>query len=225
MKKRLLRPVTLLTLTAAALSLTAWAIASAPRRSPQAAQTDETKRKTLRDIARERDVERVSQSETEGEYDDLRNLARASEAIVVGRVTSAEAAFGDGGDHIVTTYSIEVERVIKDTQLNAPLLPDQQPPAALATPLKLVRSGGEVKVNGHRASHRFEGKTLAAGDEYVLFLWWSRNFNAYYLAGGSSGAFRVGADGRVSPLGTMPGMVRHRGGGLQAVIDEILAAQ
>jgi hypothetical protein len=224
MKNRLLRPVTLIALTAAALSLTAWAIASAPRQSPQAAQTDETKRKTLRELARERDVELVSHSEDEVEYTDMRSLARAAEAIVVGRVTSAEAAFG-GENSIVTTYTVEVERIIKDTQLNAPLLADQQPPAPLTTPLKLVRSGGEVRVNGHRASHRFAGETLAAGDEYVLFLWWSPSSNAYYLAGGSSGAFLVGADERVSPVGTMAGMLRHRGDELQAVIDEILAAQ
>ncbi|HKG12663.1 MAG TPA: hypothetical protein VKB12_04970 [Pyrinomonadaceae bacterium] len=99
----------------------------------------------------------------------------------------------------------------------APFLSAPRAPSAAAST--------KVRVNGHRASHRFEGKTLAAGDEYVLFLWWSPNFNAYYLAGGSSGAFRVGADGRVSPLGTKAGVLRHKGGGLQAVIDEILAAQ
>lgn len=224
MKNKLLRPVTLIALTAAALSLTGWAIASAPRQSPQAAQTDEAKRKTLRDIARERDVELVTYSEADAEYDDLRSLARAAEAIVVGRVTSAEAAFSSD-DFITTTYSVEVERIIKDTQLKAPLKADQPQPAALASPLKLVRLGGEVRVNGHRASHRFQGETLAAGDEYVLFLWWGPNSNAYYLAGGSSGAFRVGADGRVNPLGAKAGMLRHKGGGLQAVIDEILAAQ
>src|SRR5215212_7218408 len=124
MKNRLLRPVTLIALTAAALSLTALATASAPRQSPQAGQTDETKRKTLRELARERDVERVSLSESEGEYDDLRHLARASEAIVVGRVSAAEADFSSD-DYITTTYTIEVERITKDTKLNAPLLPDQ----------------------------------------------------------------------------------------------------
>ena len=224
MKNRLLRPVTLLALTAAGLSLTAWAIASAPRQSQQAAQADETKRKTLRELARERDVERVSHSESEAEYDDMRRLARAAEAIVVGRVSAAEAGFSSD-DYITTTYTIEVERIIKDTQLKAPLLPDQPQPAPLLTPLKLVRSGGEVSVNGHRASHRFEGKTLAVGDEYILFLWWSPSGDAYYLAGGSSGAFQVDWEQRVSPLGTKAGMLRHRGGGLQSVIDEILAAQ
>lgn len=224
MKKSLLRPVTLIALTAAALSLTAWAIASAPRQSPQAAQTDETKRKTLRELARERDVELVSHSEDEVEYDDLHQLARAAEAIVVGRVTSAEASFG-GENSIVTTYSVEVERILKDTKLNTQLLPGQPQPAPLSTPLKLVRAGGEVKVNGHRVSHRFEGEALAAGDEYVLFLWWSPSSNAYYLAGGSSGAFLVNADQSLSPLGTKAGMFRHRGGELQAVIDEILTAR
>ncbi len=223
MKNRLLRPVTLIALTVAALSLTAWAIASAPRQETQAAQTGETKRKTLRELARERDAERVTYSEDEAEYDDVRRLARAAEAIVVGRVSAAEAGFSSD-DYITTTYSVEVERIIKDAKLNAPLLPDQPQPAPLATPLKLIRTGGEVRVNGHRASHRFEGKTLAVGDEYILFLWWSPSGNAYYLAGGSSGAFQVDWEQHVSPLGTKAGMLKHKGGELQAVIDEILAA-
>lgn len=219
MNNRLLRPMTLLALTAAALSLTAWAIASAPRQSQQAAQTDETKRKTLRDIARERDVELVSHSEDEAEYDDLPQLARAANAIVVGRVSTAEAAFG-GENSIVTTYSVEVERIIKDTQLKTPLLPDQPQPAPLATPLKLVRAGGEVRVNGHRVSHRFEGETLAAGDEYVLFLWWSPSSNAYYLAGGSSGAVLV-RDGRVKPLGKSA-KPKFAGRDLESFLNEVL---
>lgn len=219
MRKRLLRPVTLLTLTAAALSLAAWAIASAPRQETQAAQTDETKRKTLREIARERDVELISHGEDEVEYDDLRQLARAAEAIVVGRVSTAEAAFG-GENSIVTTYSVEVERVIKDTKLNAPLPPDQPQPAPLASPLKLVRAGGEVRVNGHRASQRFEGETLAAGDEYVLFLWWSPSSNAYYLAGGSSGGVLV-RDGRVEPLGKSA-KPKFAGRDLESFLSEVL---
>jgi len=219
MKKRLLRPVTLLILTAAALSLTAWAIASAPRQSPQAAQTDETKRKTLRDIARERDVELVSHSEDEAEYADLRSLARDAEAIVVGRVTTAEAAF-DGDNAIVTNYSVEVERVVKDTKLNAPLKAGQPQPAPLVTPLKLVRAGGEVSVNGHRASQRFEGESLAAGGEYVLFLWWSPSSNAYYLAGGSSGGVLV-RDGRVEPLGKSA-KPKFAGRGLESFLSEVL---
>lgn len=219
MRNRLLRPVTLIALTAAALSLTAWAIASAPRQSQQAAQTNETKRKTLRELARERDVELVSHSEDEAEYDDLHQLARASEAIVVGRVSAAEAAFG-GENSVVTTYSIEVGRVVKDTKLNAPLLPDQPQPTPLTTPLKLVRSGGEVRVNGHRASHRFEGETLAVGDEYILFLWWSPSGNAYYLAGGSSGAVLV-RDGRVKPLGKSA-KLKFAGRDLESFLSEVL---
>ena len=219
MKKRLLRPVTLVALTAAALSLTAWAIASAPRQSPQAAQTGETKRKTLRDIARERDVEIVSNSEDEAEYEDMRSLARAAEAIVVGRVSAAEAAFVSD-DSIVTTYTVEVERIIKDTKLNAPLKADQPQPAPLATPLKLVRAGGEVRVNGHRASHRFAGETLAAGGEYILFLWWSPSSNAYYLAGGSSGGVLV-RDGRVEPLGKSA-KLKFAGRDLEDFLSEVL---
>lgn len=227
MKKRLLRPVTLIALTAAALSLTAWAIASAPRQSPQAAQTGETKRKTLRDIARERDVEiQATEGELDGEYDDLHRLAKHAEAIVVARVTDAQSSFGDGGDYIHTTYNLDVLRVVKDTQLNAPLMAGQEPPAPLMTPLKLVRPGGTVMVNGHRATQALQGgDRLKPGNDFLLFLWWSPNFKTYLLAGGISGAFLVNADQSLSPLGTKAGMLKHKGGGLQAVIDEILAAR
>ena len=226
MKKRLLRPVTLLTLTAAVLSLTAWAIASAPRQDARAAQTDETKRKTLRDIARERDVEiQETEGELDGEYDDLHRLAKHAEAIVVGRITDAQSSF-DGDDYIYTTYQVDVLRVVKDTQLKAPLMAGQEPPAPLMTPLKLVRPGGTMMVNGHRATEAMKGgDRFKPGKDFLLFLWWSPNFKAYRLAGGISGAFLVGADERVSPLGTKAGMLRHKGGGLQAVVDEILAAQ
>lgn len=226
MKNRLLRAVTIIALTAAALSLTAWAIASAPRQRAQAAQTDETKRKTLRELARERDVEvQELEDELSGEYSDLRTLAKHAEAIVVGRVTSAQSSF-DGDDFIYTTYQIDVQRVIKATQLNAPLMAGEEPPAPLMTPLKLVRPGGTVMVNGHRAIQALQGgDRLKPSNDFLLFLWWSPNFKAYLLAGGISGAFRVNADQSLSPLGTKAGMLRHKGGGLQAVIDEILAAQ
>jgi hypothetical protein len=219
--------VTLIALTAAALSFTAWAIASAPRQSAQAPQTGETKRKTLRDIAHERDVEvQETEGELDGEYDDLRRLAKHAEAIVVARVTDAQSSFTDGSDFIFTTYQLDVRRVVKDMRLSAPLMSDQPQPASLSTPLKLVRLGGTVQVNGYRATQAMKGGDhFKPGKDLLLFLWWSPNFNAYYLAGGVSGAFLVGADERLSPLGTKAEMLRYKGGGLQAVIDEILAAQ
>jgi hypothetical protein len=210
----------------AALSLTAWAIAFAPRQNAQTTQTDETKRKTLRDIARERDVEvQDSGGELSVEYNDLRTLARNAEAIVVGRITEGESSFSSD-DYIITTYHLDVQRVVKEMRLSAPLMAGQEPPAPLATPLKLIRSGGTVLVNGHRATSTLKGgDRLKPGNDYLLFLSWSPNYKAYTLAGGVSGAFLVDGEQRLSPLGTKAGILRHKGGGLQAVLDEVLADQ
>jgi hypothetical protein len=226
MTNKILRSVMVLTLAGLALSLTAWAIASAPQQGGQAAQNAGQKRKTLRDIARERDVEfEVSAEELDNEYSDLRHLAKDAEAIIIGRITDEESSFSSD-DHIVTAYQLDVLRVIKDTRLNAPLMSGQEPPAPLVTPLKLVRTGGTVLVNGHRATGRLKGaERLKPGNDYLLFLWWGPNSKAYMLAGGVSGAFLIDGEQRLSPLGSMKGMLKHKGGDLQAVVDEVTANQ
>src|SRR5215213_1558641 len=112
MTNKLLRSVTVLTLAGLASSLTAWAIASAPRQGGQVTQTEGRKRKTLRDVARERDVEfEVSAEELNNEYSDLRLLAKHAEAIIIGRITDEESSFSSD-DHIVTAYRLDVLRVI-----------------------------------------------------------------------------------------------------------------
>lgn len=226
MTKKLPHSTTVLILVGLTLSLTAWALTSATPQGGPATQNDGARRKTLRDIARERDVEvEESGEELSAEYDDLRSLAKGAEAIIIGRIIDKESSF-DGDDHIVTTYQFDVLRVVKDTRLNAPLLSGQEPPAPLVSPLKLVRPGGTVLVNGHRASSKLKGsERLKPGHDFLLFLWWSPNFKTYTLAGGVSGAFLINGEQRLSPLGSMPGMLKYKGGDLQAIVDEVMANQ
>ncbi len=226
MTNKLLRSVTIITLAGLALSATAWAIASTPRRTGRAVQTEGPHRKTLRDIARERDVKVEEPAEgLNVEYGDLRLLARHAEAIVVGRITDEESFFSSD-DRIVTTYRLDVHRVVKDVRLNAPLDAGQAPPAPLVTTLKLVRPDVTVIVNGHRATHVLKGgERLKPGSDFLLFLWWSPNFNAYTLAGGVSGAFLIDGNRLLSPLGSRPGMLKYRGVDLQTVADEVMANQ
>jgi hypothetical protein len=221
-----LRAVTILTLAGLTLSLTAWGIASVPRQGGQVKQTEGAKPKTLREIARERDIEVEEPAEgLNTEYNDLHLLAKHAEAIVVGRIMDEESSF-DGDDYIVTTYRLDVLRVLKDTRLNAPLNAGQEPPAPLVTPLKLARPGGVVTINGHRASRILKGgERLKPGTDVLLFLWWSPNFKAYTLAGGVSGVLLIDGQQRLRPLGSKTGMLKFEGGDLQAVVDEITAHQ
>ena len=113
------------------------------------------KRKTLRDLAQERDIEvDVPVLESSVEYRNLGLLARHAEAIVVARLMDEQSTF-DGDDYITTTYTLDVQRVIKDTKLNGPLGLGDEPPAPLLTPVRLARAGGVVVVNGHRRFRRF----------------------------------------------------------------------
>lgn len=223
MKNKLMRLVTVLTLSGIALSLTAWAIA---QKGEPVTQRDGTKRQTLRDIARERDVEiDVAEGENSTEYGDLRLLTKHAEAIVVGRVISEESSF-DGDDHIITTYQLAIQRVLKHTKLNGPLGAGDEPPAPLSTSLKFVRPGGSVLVNGHRASRRSKGtEALQPSRDVLLFLWWSPSYKAYTLAGGVSGAFLIDAELRIRPLASKRTMLRYDGSTLDSIIDEVLATQ
>lgn len=223
MRKKLLRSLTALTLIAAAFSITAWSLSLLRQRqgNPQSSDGEKSKRKTLREIARERDVEVIGHVESEAEYDDMQSLAKAANAIVVGRVTSAGSSF-DGDDNITTTYQVDVQRVLRDATSEVPLLPGWTPPTSLTPTVKLIRHGGVVEVNGHRASTKSDGqKSLAVGKDYILFLWWSPSFNAYYLAGGNSGAILVDSNRRVRPLGKTA-KAKYRDFDVEAFISEAL---
>ena len=222
MRKSPLRVLLAFTLCAAAFAVSPWP--SSPLGGAQEPGAERPARKSLRELARERDVVVLSHSEVENEYHDVRNLAKAANAIVLGRLTGGGASF-DGDDSIVTTYQVDVQRVLKDAQEGAPevrLLPGYKPPAPLQPTIKLVRSGGTVRVNGHTASLKADGaKPLPVNADYILFLWWSPSFNAYYLAGGNSGAVLVDADRRVKPLGAAMS-ARYNGADVETFISELL---
>lgn len=207
-------------------------LASARQQSTrrQQEQTDRARRKTLREIAKDRDIQtEVPDLENNAEYDDLRLLAKHAEAIVIGRIVKEESAFS-GDDHLMTSYSVDVLRVVKDKTNEViailQLLGDPRVPAPLSTPLKVVRAGGVVYLDGHRVSARLKGtEALKSGEDYyIFFLHWSRDFGAYSLAGGASGAILVGPDLRVRPLGAEKGMTKYNGAHLESLIEEVLTA-
>lgn len=201
MRKKLMRSLTGLTVLAAAFSLVAMGIVMVPRVDGQNAAQAGSPHKKLRDVAQERDVEITVESEAEAEYSDLGLLAQEAEAVVVGRIAKAKSDFNDSGERITTEYTIEVERVLKDVEPNAPRSEGAAAPAPLTTPLRLVRGGGVVSVRGHRAEVKVNGHdSLNPGKEYVFFLWWGPSQGAYYLAGGISGAVLVNNQNKVTPL-------------------------
>lgn len=112
LKEKILRSITLLTLLGVCLSLAAWAVASARKQDPKSA--DNTRPKTLREMALERDIESdILEGHFDHEYGDLRWLAKHSDAIVLGRILEGESFF-DGENHISTRYVLDLNRIIKD---------------------------------------------------------------------------------------------------------------
>ncbi|HEY9401044.1 MAG TPA: hypothetical protein VIQ24_00020 [Pyrinomonadaceae bacterium] len=223
MKKKLLRSLTLLTFLVAALSVTVWAFSLI---NQQPSKAENNSRKTLRDRARERDVEEdVPDAELNVEYASAGLLARHAEAIVIGQIAAEESSF-DGDDHLATTYQVNVKQILKDVKLGAPLPAGEQSPAPLMTPLKIARPGGLLYVNGHKVSKKLRGSdALKVGKDYVFFLWWSPAYRAYTLAGGVSGAFSIENDLTIKSLGSKDGMMSYNGSRLQALVDEIHSAQ
>jgi hypothetical protein len=170
----------------------------------QISQQDENrKRKTLREVGKEREVEKlVPNLEHNKEYNNLASLATNSTAIVVARITKEVSSF-DSDDYINTTYTLDVQRVLKDITSTTPLGPNDARPLPLTSPLKIVRAGGVVYVNGHRVSEKLKGsELLTSGKRFVLFLRWSPAFKSYHLMGGASGAFLVQDDQQIKPLGS-----------------------
>jgi hypothetical protein len=184
MRSRVQRSLTVFTLLSLTLFSTFWFTTGvySQRGQQQAKDADNLadllKRKTLREVALERDVEIISHPEL-AEYNDLHSLARGADTIVVGRITHAESSFDESDNNIDTTYSVDVQRVLKAT-----------PP--ITSPLNFVGFGGVVHVNGHRASTRVKGfDLLKTGKDYILFLEWRPKRQSYILAGGMSGAFLI----------------------------------
>lgn len=226
MKKKILCLVTILPMLATVFSFGAWGLAS--EGAFQKAGHGPSKAKTLREIGQQRDFEsEVPISESNVEYDDLRLLSKNSDAMVIGRIVQESSGFS-GDDLIVTTYTVDVRRVLSDrtgeVMSTLKVLGEQGPPAPLSTPLEVVRDGGIVTIDGHRVATTLRGSEgLKAGHDYILFLHWSRHFKAYRLAGGMSGVVLVGPDLVVKPLGSRKGVIKHNGTPLDAFVSEILA--
>ncbi len=186
------------------------------------------KLKTLREIGEERDIEvSVPNLDMDNEYSDVASLARYSTAIVLGHITDEKTSLSESGNYIDTYYTVDVQRVLKDTTSTTYLRPNDPPVLPPASPLTFVRAGGTVTVNGHRVSAKLKGsELLKAGNDYVLFLRWSPPFNAYHLMAGSSGAFLVQNNSKIKPLGSEKQLkLKHEGKDLETFISEVLKGQ
>ena len=159
------------------------------------------KRKSLRELAKDRDVEITSLRENEAEYD-LKTLAK-SEAIVQGRIVKEETILDT--DTLYTTYTVETYRIIKPFTSAVPLeayqLLGKVPPEPIGSTFKITRPGGSVIVDGHRISEKIPGQNeLVENKNYIFFLSWSGDYETYVLAGGISGVVLVQDDLQVKPL-------------------------
>lgn len=188
--------------------------------------------KKLREIAMERDVEVPGLEENSEyyEYSDVAELAKEARAIVYGRIVERNSYFDDSahptehGTIIMTTYTVEVLRVLKDkTEELKSMLPPDKPAAPLKTPLKITRNGGVVYVNGHRASMKVKGfEEINPGQEYVFFLFWSSAYKSYSLAGNISGVIVVNYDSSLRSLASSEKMkTKVRGMTLESLINQI----
>ncbi len=161
------------------------------------------KRKTLRQIAQERDIDISTQRESEVEYS-LEELTR-SEAIIQGRIINTETTLSD--DSISTTYTIETQRVVKPFTSAVPLdiyqLMNKAVPEPINNEFKITRPGGSMVVNGHRINGiRASEHQLNQNESYMFFLTWSGDLATYVLVGGISGIVLVQDDLQIIPLAT-----------------------
>lgn len=189
--------------------------------------TKETKHKTLRDAAAERDFD-VSADTLETELTDLASVIKFSNAIVVGRITEAKSDFTGSGDFVETFYKIDNVRVVKDTTSEGAWrhIDSSSPPSPLAAPLKLARIGGVVEKNGRRTRLKVNGvDKLKEGKTYVFFLQWSTAGKTYVLTGGTSGVFAVNeSDSSIKPLSTQKQFTdKYAGLDLESFLQEASA--
>lgn len=233
MNKGILRSLTILTLLIASFAIMAWVVSFVRAQASQqpSPNVNSGRRKTLREVAQERDVEStVPEFEGNNEYDDLHSLAKAAHAIVLGQIMEEKSSFDESGEFVHTTYKVNIQRVLKEPKLDLP--PDYVDPywgkivaAPLITPLIVERDGGEVKVNGHRVSKKLKGsELLTTGNSYVFFLGWNSP-TAYRIAAGASGAFLVDDNFRVKALGSGKGIKKRDGTDLNSFINELLNGQ
>lgn len=225
MKKKLMRLLTIVTLVTGTFSLTALALSFVSQSGAPQTGNIPTKRKTLREIAQERNIEYTVYSENEVEWGDPLSITKHADAVILGRITKAETAFTKSGEHIVTTYQLDVSRILRDktAEATALLTSGQQLPSPLTTPLTLVREGGVVSVNGRRASAKVPGfDLLTPGKTYIFFLGWSPDLKAYSLIGGISGVVSVDDNLHIKPLASDEKVkLRYAGTDLETFVRKI----
>jgi len=230
MRKRVTRFPALLIVPA--VMVAALAISLVPQqRAANFRNVDQDKPKKLREIAMERDVEVPGLEENSEyfEYSDFKEAAKDANAIVYGRIIGRNSYFDDSGlpfedgRIIMTEYTVEVLRVLKDRTREMMLSPDMPAPAPLSTPLKIKRNGGVVYVNGHRASMKVKGfEAINPGQEYIFFLFWSSAYKTYSLAGNISGVIAVNYDLSLQSLASSEEMQsKLRGMKLEDLIKQL----
>jgi hypothetical protein len=205
MKSRIPIFLMLVSILAIVLSLVSFSKTLTSSKNPQ--NFSQTKMKTLREKAMERDIEIDGPSGCDVPHVTLDGLNKESTAIVYGKINNSRSFFdetspSEAGDYITTEYRIEILRVLKDTTRLTTPSPGNDPPALLTTPLKVARNGGVVMVNGHRASIRVKDfEELISGNKYVFFLNWSPNYKAYVLTDCALGAILVKDDLQLKSIG------------------------
>lgn len=176
---------------------------------------DQQKPKTLRERAKERDVEVEGGGDQLSDID-LGSLKSESHAIVYGRILNSRSFFEDShfeiesGENIVTEYEFQIARVLKDTTTEVIPLAPKPAPALLISPLRIARNGGVVSVNGHRASVKVKGfEAIESGKSYVMFLNWSPDYRAYVPTAGIFGVVAVNADRSLRSLSSSNSLQAH----------------
>lgn len=179
------------------------------RSSATSPATVQGRPKTLKQIAMDRDVEVDGVDGSQHlSHVTIESVTQNASAIVYGRISDSRSFFEERaseieqGETITTEYTVEVLKVLRNRTEATPLPPDKPQPTPLTTPLKIARNGGAVFVNGHRASVKVKGyEALNSGDDYVFFLYWSSDYEAYVLPLGIFSVLRVNHDLSLKPLG------------------------
>jgi len=229
MKQRFLRSIPPLALLVLAVAASALLLAQrhGSAQSPTAAKV---RQKNLRDIAKERDVVWSGGSHPVTEYSTFEELVGQAKAVVYGRIVDSRSLWDESGhpvehgENITTEYTVEVLRVVRDKTRSDATAPGALSPAPLTTPLKIARDGGIVYENGHRAEVKYKGyESLKPGKPYVFFLFWSKDYKAYVMAGGLSGAVMVEDDRSLKPLASSEDIrEKLRGADLESLITQVL---
>jgi hypothetical protein len=214
MTTTILRLLTRATLFGVTLTLVVWSASRAGgTRTGQQEKNEAQTRKTMRDVAHERDIEMTYEPESDSEFGDLESMVRIASTIVLGRIINIESSFDKSNQHIESFYTIEVSRVLKSD-------------SPVKSPLRLFRPGGTVPVNGHTATTKVKGNEfLANGRDYIFFMGWRPRHQVYTLEGGLGAVFLVKENSVIKSLSTSEGSrlrLKYDGADLQSFVDEVL---